>query len=111
MIPIVDRKATGVRLREIMDERGLGARDVQEYLGLGSVQSVYHWLNGISMPSVDNLYALRELFDMPMDEMVCGSKEFCAFCKEETSVSVAYGTFCSSEKPEVRENRTFAYVA
>ena len=59
MIPIIDKKKTGINLRLMMDERGITVKDVQQYLGLGSVQSVYHWLNGLSMPTVDNLYALR----------------------------------------------------
>ena len=75
MFPIIDRKKTGIRLRRIMDERGLSVKDVQQYLELGSVQSIYHWLNGLSMPTIDNLYALSELFQMPIDDMVCGNRE------------------------------------
>lgn len=44
MVPVIDKRKTGVRLRQLMDERGLSVKDVQQYLGLGSVQSVYHWL-------------------------------------------------------------------
>ena len=75
MFPIIDRKRTGIRLRRIMDERGLSVKDVQQYLELGSVQSVYHWLNGLSMPTIDNLYALSELFRMPIDDLVCGNSD------------------------------------
>lgn len=75
MFPIIDRKRTGIRLRRIMDERGLSVKDVQQYLELGSVQSVYHWLNGLSMPTIDNLYALSELFQMPIDDFVCGNRD------------------------------------
>ena len=75
MFPIIDRKRTGIRLRRIMDERGLSVKDVQQYLELGSVQSVYHWLNGLSMPAIDNLYALSELFQMPIDDLVCGNRD------------------------------------
>ena len=74
MFPIIDRKRTGIRLRRIMDERGLSVKDVQQYLELGSVQSVYHWLNGLSMPTIDNLYSLSELFQMPIDDLVCGNR-------------------------------------
>ena len=63
-------------MRKIMDERGLSVKDIQQYLGLGSVQSVYHWLNGLSMPNVDNLYALSELFQMPVDDMLCGNRRY-----------------------------------
>ena len=76
MIPIIDKKKTGIHLRKIMDARELSVKDVQQYLGLGSVQSVYHWLNGISLPSIDNLYALSELFQMTVDDMLCGSRRY-----------------------------------
>ncbi len=74
MFPLINKRETGIRLRQIMDRLGISARDVQEYLGLGCVQSVYRWLDGHSMPTVDNLYALSELFQMPMDEIVCGNR-------------------------------------
>lgn len=74
MFPIINLNETGRNLRNIMKERNISVREVQTYLGLGSVQSVYHWLNGISMPSIDNLYALSVLFGLPMDELVCGNK-------------------------------------
>ena len=76
MIPVIDKKKTGIHLRRIMDERGLSVKDIQQYLGLGSVQSVYHWLNGLSMPTIDNLYVLSELFQMPVDDMLCGNRRY-----------------------------------
>lgn len=75
MVPVIDKRKTGVHLRQLMDERGLSVKDVQQYLGLGSVQSVYHWLNGSSLPNVDNLYILSALFQIPVDDMICGNRE------------------------------------
>lgn len=74
MFPTIDKRRTGVKLRRIMDERGLTVKDVKQYLRLGSVQSVYHWLNGECLPSLDNLYALSQLFQMPVDDMLCGNR-------------------------------------
>lgn len=74
MFPVIDKRKTGICLRRLMDERNLSVRDVQHFLGLGSVQSVYHWLNGQSMPTIDNLYALSELFQVPIDDMVRGNR-------------------------------------
>ena len=74
MLPIIDKKKTGINLRLMMDERGLTVKDIQQYLKLGSVQSVYHWLNGLSMPTVDNLYALSYLFKVSVDDMLCGNR-------------------------------------
>ncbi len=74
MFPIIDKRETGINLRRIMDNRGITVKDVQRYLGLGSVQSVYHWLNGLSMPTIDNLYVLSELFQVPIDTIVRGNR-------------------------------------
>ena len=70
MIPLINKRETGINLRRIMDAKGITVKDVQQYLELGSVQSIYHWLNGNSLPTIDNLYALSELFQMPVDEMI-----------------------------------------
>jgi hypothetical protein len=50
MFPTINKKETGVNLRRIMDMRGVKPKDIQEYLGFGCVQSVYRWLDGVSMP-------------------------------------------------------------
>lgn len=78
MIPLINVRETGINLRRIMDRRGITVKDVTKYLGLSSLQSVYHWLNGLTMPTIDNLYALSELLQVPIDDIVCGSrKEIC----------------------------------
>ena len=61
MFPLINKRETGVNLRRIMDMRGFTPKDVQEYLGLGCVQSVYRWTDGVNMPTIDNLYALTVL--------------------------------------------------
>ena len=50
MFPLINKRETGVNLRRIMDMRGITPKDVQEYLGLGCVQSVYRWTDGVNMP-------------------------------------------------------------
>ena len=74
MFPLINKCETGVNLRRIMDMRGITPKDVQEYLGLGCVQSVYRWLDGINIPTVDNLYALSELLQVPIDAIVRGNR-------------------------------------
>lgn len=76
MIPMINLKETGIRLRRLVDARGLSAKTVQTYLGLASVQSVYNWFNGINMPTIDNLYALSQLLGVSIDEMICGDRRF-----------------------------------
>ena len=71
--PVIDRLKTGNTLKRIMQQYGMTARDVQEYLGLACVQTVYRWTAGISIPTVDNLYALSRLMNISIDALV-GSK-------------------------------------
>ena len=75
MFPAINLKETGINLRRIMDKRGISAKDIQEYLNLASVQSVYNWCNGINMPTIDNLYALSQLFQLPLDAIVRGNRK------------------------------------
>ena len=74
MFPLINKRETGINIRRIMDKQGITARDIQKYLGLGCVQSIYRWLDGISMPTIDNLYALSELFQIPIDTIVRGNR-------------------------------------
>ena len=96
MFPVINNKETGLNLRRIMDSRGLSAKDVQEYLGLGCVQSVYRWIDGINMPTIDNLYALSALFQLPIDSIVRGNRE---------PIEPIY-TFDSTD---LRNNRLYSY--
>lgn len=73
--PAIDCKATGENLRWIMLIRRISVKEVQEYLRLGSLQSIYHWLEGKCLPSLDNLYALSELLCVPMDLLIVGDRD------------------------------------
>ena len=75
MVPTIDVKETGLNIHRIMNERGITAKDIKEYLNLASVQSVYYWCKGVNMPTIDNLYALSQLFRVPIDDIVCGNRK------------------------------------
>ena len=96
MFPTINKRETGLNLRRIMDTRGITAKQVQEYLGLGCVQSVYRWIEGINVPTIDNLYALSELLQVPIDAIVCGNR-----APIVPSIQV--------EKLNARERRLYAY--
>lgn len=75
MFPTINLRDTGVNLHRIMDKRGVTPKDIKEYLNLTSVQSVYNWCNGLNMPTVDNLYALSQLLQVPIDKIICGNRK------------------------------------
>ena len=69
---MIDYKATGIQIRKIMDEKGVSVREVQDFLQLESVQAIYNWLYGQSLPTVSNLFLLAELLDVKMDDLIVG---------------------------------------
>ena len=75
MYPIIDKEKTGLRIQNFMKMKNITAKDIQESLGLTCVQSVYHWINGRCLPSLENLYALSDLFEVPMDMLVVGDRK------------------------------------
>ena len=76
MTPTIDKVKTGQQIRLLMEKHGVTVKDVKNALSLGCVQSVYHWLDGQSLPTLDNLYALSDLLKVPMDMMVCGNRRY-----------------------------------
>ena len=72
----IDKTKTGQQIRLLMEKRGVTVKDVKDALSLACVQSVYHWLDGQSMPTLDNLYILSDLLRVPMDMLVYGNRRF-----------------------------------
>ena len=68
--PVIDMRATGRHIKELMDAQELSVPDVQNAMGLASPQAVYRWLRGSNMPSVDNLYALSRYLNVQMDDVI-----------------------------------------
>ena len=68
--PLIDMEATGKKIREIMDEKGITPTEVQNVCGLGSLQAVYKWFGGKSVPNIDNLGIISNLLNTPIDDLV-----------------------------------------
>ena len=68
--PVIDMRATGTHIKELMDAREVAVQDVQDTMGLASPQAVYRWLRGSNMPSVDNLFALSRYLDVSMEDVI-----------------------------------------
>ena len=73
--PVIDLERTGQNIKHIMQTRGMTVRDIQTFLELSTPQSIYHWFDGRNLPTLDNLYALSELFCMPIDALIKGNRK------------------------------------
>ena len=72
---MIDMKKTGQNIRRLMIIKGLNVKDLQRHLGLATPQSIYHWFDGRSLPTVDNLYTLSDLFCVTVDSLIIGNRE------------------------------------
>ena len=74
MFPVIDPVATGQNIVRLRKNRGLTVRDLQNWFGFEEPQAIYKWQKGKSLPTVDNLYALGALLDVPMEEILVPCK-------------------------------------
>jgi len=74
--PVIDMLQTGQNIKRIMQAKGFSVKDVQNFLGFSTPQGIYHWFDGKTMPTLDNMYALSELFRMPVDAIMRGNRKF-----------------------------------
>ena len=72
--PVIDPVETGKNIVRLRTERGLSVRDLQTFFGFEEPQAIYKWQQGKSLPTVDNLYALGALLEVPMDEILVPAK-------------------------------------
>ena len=71
--PVIDLSATGKNIVRLRKERGLSVKDLQAFFGFEEPQAIYKWQHGKSLPTVDNLYALGTLLNIPMEEILVSS--------------------------------------
>ena len=93
--PVIDPVATGENIRRMRLERGMTVKDLQSYFGFEEPRAIYKWQKGESLPSVDNLYALGNLLDVPMDQiLVSTTQQINIYCGQqaETCCSDFYGS-------------------
>ena len=68
--PVIDLVAAGNNIRRLRMERGLTVRALQNHFGFEEPRAIYKWQKGESLPTVDNLYALGALLEVPMDQIL-----------------------------------------
>ena len=98
--PVIDLAATGENIRRLRIERGMTVRDLQNYFGFEEPRAIYKWQKGESLPTVDNLYALGTLFEVPMEEILIpthvklhriGEQQAAVCCSNHLSDYFGYG--------------------
>jgi len=66
----IDMRQTGVNIQRLMDKTNTTAQDIQVFCGFTTRNAVYKWLSGQSMPTIDNLVIIAQLFGVQLDDIV-----------------------------------------
>lgn len=60
---------TGKRIKKEMDKKGISQKELAELLGI-SIQSVNKYVNGINLPSLNNLLTISHIFGKSIDDIL-----------------------------------------
>lgn len=71
---MINKTMSGKRIKEIMRSSDITVKDLQEELGLRWPQSIYLWLKGTNLPSVDSLYTLSRMTGVHMEDLLVEEK-------------------------------------
>ena len=69
-IPAVNMTATGANIKMLIKSKGLTVSELQEMYGLNTPQSIYKWMRGEMMPSLDNLVILAYILGTTIDKII-----------------------------------------
>lgn len=70
----INMKATGNNISRMRRQKGITIRQIQEEMGFNTPQAIYKWQNGTTLPSLENLVVLAEMFETTISEIVVVSK-------------------------------------
>ncbi|MCI7067107.1 MAG: helix-turn-helix domain-containing protein [Butyrivibrio crossotus] len=84
--PEYDLKVIGENLKRLREEKSLSVKDVQEYLRLGSVQAIYKYESGKGYPQADTMFALMELYEADINDIIHKHESVINRCNDEIGV-------------------------
>lgn len=66
----IDTKLSAQILRTAIKNSGYSVAELQEMLYLACPQPIYRWMNGNTLPSIDNLYRLSQILNTSMENLL-----------------------------------------
>ena len=70
LFPIINTEATGKKIRQIMDEKGVTPAMISKVLGGVSNTAIYNWFNGKFLPRMDYFAVISNLLNTPIDDLL-----------------------------------------
>lgn len=69
-MPTVNMTATGSNIKAMIKASGLKISEIQNIYGFNTPQSIFKWMRGEMLPSLDNLVILAHILDVTIDEII-----------------------------------------
>ena len=66
----VDKKATGLKLYSLIERSRYTREDIAVFLELTSPRVIYDWVNGMKLPTVENLVNLAKLLNVHVEDIL-----------------------------------------
>ena len=96
--PMIDLQKTGLRIKELREQRGISVKQLQTFLGFEQPQAIYKWQRGESLPTFDNMYAIACYFNVKIDDILVGNRQD-FFCHRKVLLIIFLGNcFKGNEK-------------
>ena len=68
--PMINLVKTDQNIKRMGEEKDMSVQRLADFMEFEAVQAVYNWQNGKTLPSLENLKILSELFNKPMDDIL-----------------------------------------
>ena len=69
-MPVIDMKATGMNIRSMIKSKGFKISDIQTKCGFNTPQAIFKWMRGDSVPSIDNMIIMADMFGVTIDQII-----------------------------------------
>lgn len=69
-MPTIDMQATGKNIKDKMAAKGMTVADMQGIFGFNTPQAIFKWCRGATLPTLDNLVILANIFGTTMDDII-----------------------------------------
>lgn len=70
----VDMTKTGNTIKDIMNKQNIKVKDIQNLFGFNTPSCIYKWINGETLPTIDNLVILADFLNVGIEQIICINK-------------------------------------
>ena len=68
--PTINLPMTGANINSLRKKANMSVKDLQKIFGFSTPQAIYKWLHGKSLPNIDNLLILADVFNVSIEDIL-----------------------------------------